>query len=72
MLARVQEALQDLRRQPGPCLVVAHAGPLRAVLAQALGQPPRQVPDMPLDFAHLSWLRWPACAEHPYPLQLNQ
>ncbi|NDY91305.1 histidine phosphatase family protein [Ideonella livida] len=72
LLARVQDALQALRRQPGPCLVVAHAGPLRAVLAQALGQPPGQVPDMPLDCAHLSWLRWPAHAAHPQALQLNQ
>nr|WP_242533430.1 alpha-ribazole phosphatase family protein [Niveibacterium umoris] len=52
MAARAHDFLDDLRRRqlPGPIVIVAHGGPLRAITGHLLGLPPDRW--LALDFAH--------------------
>lgn len=68
LVGRVQAALSCLlaTEDPvaaGPCVVVTHAGPIRCLLAAALGGPASQQPDVSLDFGGLVWLRGGAVPE---------
>ena len=63
LVERVRAALADLLPDnplvvpPGPVLVVSHAGPLRCVLAAALGLPAHEQPDASLRVGGWLWLR---------------
>lgn len=65
LCARVQPALTALLAQPGPVVVVAHAGTIRAALALALGAPAL---GLPFVIAPLSLTRMTHVAGHGWAI----